>query len=171
MGSKRSRVPLRRHTAYVLIGAPTDEDINNGQSDVVLIHENSIRTTPSGWSGEMETHAPVVSRGSFVASSDVAMLVLKFGNVLGATTGVVFDDLTVGGDSQPLPPPLKQEPSAAVSTSPASGNPPLTTRFVCSLSADRMVCVTDYRNIRRGSAISTPHARRKQSMRTFNGAG
>ncbi len=139
------------------------QDINDGQSDVVLIYKNSTWTTPSGRSGEMETHAPVVSRGSFVASGGVAMLVLKSGNVLGATTGVVFDDLTVGGDSQPLPPPLKlnQEPSAAVSASPTSGNPPLTVTFDASSSSepdgDPLPSAWDFGDGRQGSGVGVSH--------------
>jgi hypothetical protein len=84
------------------------QDVNTSQPDVVLIYKNDTWASPSGWSGlmsTMRTTSPVVLRGSFVAASDVATIVLKSGNLLGVDSGTTYDDIVVSAASPPPSPP------------------------------------------------------------------
>jgi PKD repeat protein len=102
--------PTAAHTqwAEVLIinGArlPADgEDINDSQSDVMLIYKNDTWATTGGWSGEMPQTAPVANLGAFVAADDVATIILKSGNVGGTHTGTRFDNILVEATSTVSP--------------------------------------------------------------------
>ena len=114
---------------------PSDgNDLSAAEADVVMIYKNDTWATPNGWSGNMRNHAPVASVGSFVASSDVATIVLKSGNLLGVDSGVVFDDIEVGTPASP--PPVNQPPIARLVATPSDGNVPLDVSFDASSSSD-----------------------------------
>ncbi|MGH9388682.1 MAG: PKD domain-containing protein, partial [Vicinamibacteria bacterium] len=91
---------------------PTDgQDVNANQPDVVLVYKNDTWASPSGWSGLMSATSPVVRRGSFVAASDVATIVLKSGNLLGVNSGTNYDDIVVSAASPPPSPPPTATPA------------------------------------------------------------
>jgi PKD repeat protein len=109
-------------------------DLNASEADVVMIYKNDTWASPSGWSGDMRTHAPVATVGSFIASGNVATIVLKSGNLPGVNSGVVFDDMVVR--SSRTPPPSNQPPTAHLVATPISGNAPLDVSFDASSSSD-----------------------------------
>lgn len=81
------------------------QDVSAGQSDVVLVWKNDTWASPGGWSGTISTTSPAGGQGSFVAAGDTATIVLKSGNVLGARSGTLYDDVSVTATSAPPPPP------------------------------------------------------------------
>jgi PKD repeat protein len=109
------------------------EDVHTGQSDVVLIYKNDTWASPGGWSGAMSQTAPVANQGAFVAQGSVATLVLKSGNLGGATTGTRFDSVVVRAASSP---PGNHPPTAVVSGSPTTGTAPLSVSFSGAASSD-----------------------------------
>jgi len=108
------------------------QDVNAGQSDVVLLYKNDTWASPTGWSGEMGLTAPVARRTSFVAAESVATIVLKSGNAAGPLTGTRFDDVVVGA----LKPPPNRPPTATATASPTAGVAPLPVSFDGSGSID-----------------------------------
>ena len=113
-------------------------DLNENTSGVVMIYKNDTWTSPGGWSGEMNQTAPVNQTGSFVATGDAATIVLKSGNLLGVSSGTLFDDIVVRGPAvvPPPPPPDNRPPISAVTADPTSGVVPLTVSFDGSASTD-----------------------------------
>jgi hypothetical protein len=71
---------------------------------VVLVFKNDTWATPGGWSGDIRSTAPVQATGSFVAAGDAATIVLKSGNLLGVSSGTLFDDVVVKGSAGPPAP-------------------------------------------------------------------
>jgi PKD repeat protein len=108
------------------------QDVNTSQPDVVLVYKNDTWASPSGWSGTMRATSPVVLRGSFVAASDVATIVLKSGNLLGINSGTTYDDVVVTASS-PSP---NRPPTAKASAAPTSGAAPLAVTFDGRSSTD-----------------------------------
>ncbi len=107
-------------------------DLNAGESDVVLIHKMDTWAHPSGWSGGM---SPETFIAKFIASGDVATVVLKSGNLLGVDSGTRFDDIVVRASSPP-PPPDNRPPTAELAATPTSGAAPLFVSFDGSGSSD-----------------------------------
>jgi len=73
------------------------QDIREGQADVVLVYKNDTWASPGGWEGDLDSTSPVAGSGEFTAAGDLATIVLKSGNLGGAVTGTLFDDIVVGG--------------------------------------------------------------------------
>jgi PKD repeat protein len=112
---------------------PVDgQDVDGGQSDVILIYKNDTWASPSGWSGNMDQTSPVANQGSFVSGGPVATLVFKSGNLGGISTGTRFDDIRVRGTS----PVGNQPPNARIAANPTSGRAPLAVTFDGSGSTD-----------------------------------
>jgi PKD repeat protein len=63
----------------------------------------------------------------FIASEDVATVILKSGNVGGVTTGTSFDDIVLVSVSEP--PPGNGAPTAVATATPTSGEAPLAVAF------------------------------------------
>jgi len=70
-------------------------DITAADADVVMVYKNDTWTTPAGWRGFLDQTAPVANLRTFVAAGPTATLVLKSGNLGGASTGTRFDDVLV----------------------------------------------------------------------------
>jgi PKD repeat protein len=73
------------------------QDVHAGQDDVVMIYKNDTWATPGGWSGPMDQTAAVNNTRTFVATGDMATIILKSGNIGGALTGTRYDDLVISG--------------------------------------------------------------------------
>jgi PKD repeat protein len=114
-------------------------DINADQNDVVLIYKNDTWATPAGWSGQMSQTAAVNSTGSFVAAGGAATIILKSGNLGKANSGMLSDDIVVGGPSG------NRLPAAVAGATPTEGEPPLTVEFYGSDSSDPDGDVLTYR--------------------------
>ena len=114
---------------------PVDgQDVSAGQPDVVLVYKNDTWASPGGWSGAMDGTSPAGSAGGFVAAGDTATIILKSGNLLGVSSGTLYDDVSVTGSV--TPPPVNGPPVAAASAQPTSGTIPLTVSFDGSASSD-----------------------------------
>ena len=109
------------------------QDVNAGQSDVIVIYKNDTFATPGGWSGPMSATSPVAKVGAFVAADSVATIVLKSGNVGGTITGTRFDDVVV---LSTVTSPTNHPPQALATADPASGNAPLNVQFDGARSTD-----------------------------------
>lgn len=85
-------VPNAQWAEVLVIDGPrtptNGQDLNGDQPDVVLVHKNDTWSSPDGWSGPMPS-------GSFVASGDVATIVLKSGNLPSVHSGTFFADILV----------------------------------------------------------------------------
>ncbi|MFQ5937732.1 MAG: discoidin domain-containing protein, partial [Acidiferrobacterales bacterium] len=108
------------------------EDLTADQSDVLLIYKNDTWTTPAGWSGDMAQTAAVANLGSFTAAEDVAIIVLKSGNLSGTVTGTRLDDIVI----QALSTPGNRAPNAVATADPTSGQTPLSVSFDAGMSSD-----------------------------------
>jgi len=90
---------IQYHWAEVLVingpRLPADGQDENGQDDLVVIYKNDTWKSPAGWSGSMDQTAGVINTASFTASSDVATIILKCGNLGGQVSGTRFDDLAI----------------------------------------------------------------------------
>lgn len=105
------------------------EDVNESDSDVVLLYKNDTWAVPGGWSGSLDQTAQVVNLGSFAAAGDVATIVLKSGNAGGNNTGTTYDDIFVEADAMSPPPPTNGLPTATAIANPAMGTAPLSVVF------------------------------------------
>ncbi len=108
------------------------QDVNDGQSDVVMIYKNDTWATPGGWSGSMDQTAPVANVGTFTADGSVATIILKVGNAGGSTNGALFDNLSLVAGTP-------QSPTIALNTSSLSpstdeGSSPANDTFTVSNS-------------------------------------
>jgi PKD repeat protein len=143
-------------------------DTHAGQSDVVLIYKNDTwhSNARNGWNGLMNDTAVVANTGSFEANDDVATIVLKSGNMGGATAGTRFDDISVAVESAP-PDPDNRDPNAVASATPTKGEPPLSVDFDGSGSSDPdgdgLTFKWDFGDGHQGSGIGVSH--------TYNTAG
>jgi PKD repeat protein len=100
---------------------------------VLLLYKNDTWLSPNGWDGDMDQTSPAANSLSFIASGDVATLVLKTGNSITSQTGVYFDDIQViasgsGSDNQ--------DPVARIEAGNKNGLIPITVEFDGSLSSD-----------------------------------
>ena len=77
------------------------QDIRAEDPDVVLLYKNDTWVTPAGWRGFCSDSAPVRRQTSFIAAGPKATIVLKSGNLGGASTGTFYDDLLVRPASLP----------------------------------------------------------------------
>ncbi len=91
------------------------QDVSESDADVVVVYKNDTWTSPGGWSGAMEQTAPVANAGSFVATGDVATIILKSGNAGGSNSGTRYDDVVAEADSSVPPPPPPPQPVNLVS--------------------------------------------------------
>ncbi len=113
------------------------EDVSPTDADVVMLYKNDTWTSAGGWSGSMNETSPVANVGSFVASGDVATIILKSGNAGGANTGTTYDDIFVEADgTAPPPPPTNSPPAALAGAKPVSGTAPLAVNFDATGSSD-----------------------------------
>jgi PKD repeat protein len=113
------------------------EDVSAADGDVVLLYKNDTWASPSGWSGPMNETAAVANSGSFVASGEVATIILKSGNAGGSNTGTMYDDILVEAEgTAPPPPPTNGFPTAIAAANPLGGSAPLAVTFDGSASSD-----------------------------------